>query len=49
MILLLSFGVYDTAFTQILLGNVYPSGIHVALSGWVGTGSLKWMVKKERP
>ena len=49
MILLLSFGVYDTAFTQILLVNVYPSGIHVALSGWVGTGSLEWLVKKERP
>ena len=28
-------GVFETAFTQILVVNVHPLGIHVVLSGWV--------------
>ena len=47
LILLLSSGVYDTAFTQILVVNVYPLGIHVALSGWVVQAYLNgWSRRK---
>ena len=35
MFLLLPFGVFETTFTQILVVNIHPLGIHVALSGWV--------------
>ena len=47
MLLLLPFGVYETAFTQILVVDVYPSGVHVALSGWVVQAHLNgWSRRK---
>ena len=44
---LASLWVYEIAFTQILVDNVYSLGIHVALSGWVVQAQFEWMVKKE--
>ena len=46
MILLLPFGMYETAFTHILVVNYHPLGIHVALSGWMVALSF-WMDGQE--